>query len=87
MGFFAEDRRFRRMSMQYHRYQIGDTVTASAMGVPPGPYRISRLVAASDNGVMNYRARSLQNDEERALAESALSLWSEVKTYHSRLVC
>jgi hypothetical protein len=63
--------------MQHHQYQIGDTVSASAMGVLPGPYRISDLLPASDNGVLNYRARSLQDNAERALAENVLSSWSE----------
>jgi hypothetical protein len=66
--------------MPSHKFRIGETVTASAMGVPRGPYRITRLLPPSDNGVPNYRAKNIETDEERALAESALQLWSNEAT-------
>jgi hypothetical protein len=66
--------------MAYHRFRIGETVTASAMGVPRGPYRITRLLPPSDNGVPNYRAKNIETGEERALAEGALQSWSDEAT-------
>ena len=66
--------------MAYHRFRIGETVTASAMGVPHGPYRITRLLPASDNGVPNYRAKNIETNEERALAEGVLHTWSDEAT-------
>ena len=66
--------------MAYHRFRIGETVTASAMGVPRVPYRITRLLPPSDNGVPNYRAKNIETGEERALAEGALQSWSDEVT-------
>jgi hypothetical protein len=66
--------------MAYDRFRIGETVTASAMGVPRGPYRITRLLPPSDNGVPNYRAKNIETDAERALAEDALLPWSDQAT-------
>jgi hypothetical protein len=66
--------------MPSHEFKIGETVTASAMGVPRGPYRIIRLLPPSDNGVPNYRAKNIETNEERALAEGALQPWSDEAT-------
>ena len=66
--------------MPSHKFKIGETVTASAMGVPRGPYRITRLLPPSDNGVPNYRAKNIETGEERALAEGALQPWSDEAT-------
>jgi hypothetical protein len=30
--------------MTFHRFTIGDTVAANGFGIPPGPYRIVRLL-------------------------------------------
>ena len=70
--------------MAYHRFRIGETVSASAMGVPRGPYRITRLLPPSDNGVPNYRAKNIETDLERALAEDALRPWSDEATTISK---
>jgi hypothetical protein len=66
--------------MAYHRLRIGEMVTASAMGVLRGPYRITRLLPPSDNGVPNYWAKNIETGEERALAEGALQPWSDETT-------
>jgi hypothetical protein len=63
--------------MSFHRFKIDEKVIASAEGIPPGPYRITRLLPASDNGILNYRGRHLETDQERALTERALQPWSE----------
>lgn len=63
-----------------YRFKIDDTVIANSEGVAPGPYRITRLLPASDEtGVPNYRVRDLGNNQERSLAETAVSPWSAVK--------
>jgi hypothetical protein len=61
----------------YHRFRIGEKVTASGMGIPWGPYRITRLLPPSDNGVPNYRATNVDTGSERALAEDALRPWTD----------
>jgi hypothetical protein len=45
--------------MVAHRFHVGDLVAASAMGVPPGPYRVTRLLPTTDSGDINYRAEDL----------------------------
>jgi hypothetical protein len=63
--------------MVAHRFHVGDIVAASAMGVPPGPYRVTRLLPASGSGDINYRAEDLASGQERALLERSMWLWSE----------
>jgi hypothetical protein len=63
--------------MVAHRFHVGDLVAASAMGVLPGPYRVTRLLPASDSGDINYRAEDLSSGQERALAERSMQLWTE----------
>jgi hypothetical protein len=61
-----------------HRFKLDDTVIATGIGVAPGPYRITRLLPASDQtGVPNYRVADVANNQERALAETAMRTWSE----------
>lgn len=57
--------------MAYHRFHIGQRVAASAFGVPPGPYEITRLLPLADR-VPYYRAKSLSDGHERALFEVSL---------------
>jgi hypothetical protein len=59
--------------MSEHRFQIGETVIATAYGAPPGPYSITRQLPA-DQGKLSYRGKSLVDNHERALAENALRL-------------
>jgi hypothetical protein len=63
--------------MVAHRFHVGDLVVASAMGVPPGPYRITRLLPASESGDISYRAENLASGQERTLVERSMRLWSE----------
>jgi hypothetical protein len=55
----------------YHRFQIGQTVAASGVGVPAGPYRVTRLLPLS-NGEPHYRAESVADGHERAFSEAAI---------------
>ena len=57
--------------MAHHRFCIGERVVASAYGVPPGPYEITRLLPLADN-VAFYRAKSATDGHERALSEPTL---------------
>jgi hypothetical protein len=57
--------------MTFHRFAIGETVAANGFGIPPGPYRIVRLLPLA-GGVPQYRAKSMVDEHERALAESDL---------------
>lgn len=57
--------------MMQHRFEIGQLVTAYLMGVPSGPYQISRLLPPIE-GKPQYWARSADDHHERALPESAL---------------
>jgi hypothetical protein len=57
--------------MTSHRFTIGQTVAANGLGIPAGPYRIVRLLPLAE-GVPQYRAKSMVDDHERALAESDL---------------
>jgi hypothetical protein len=57
--------------MAYHRFRIGQQVVASAFGVPPGSYEITRLLPLAE-GVPYYRAKSLGDGHERALSEHSL---------------
>ena len=57
----------------YHRFQIGQTVAASGLGVPAGPYRVTRLLPLSD-GVPHYRAESVADGHERVFPEAAIRL-------------
>ena len=49
--------------MTYHHFQVGQFITAHALGVPAGPYRITRLLPLS-NGVPQYRLKSAVDDLE-----------------------
>ena len=57
--------------MAFHRFRIGQRVAASAFGVPPGPYEITRLLPLAD-GVPYYLAKSVTDGHERAVAEPSL---------------
>ena len=57
--------------MSDHLFALGQTVAASGMGVPPGPYRITRLLPVS-HGVPQYRGKSVVDEHERALSEAAI---------------
>jgi|KBSMisStaDraftv2_1062788.scaffolds.fasta_scaffold492961_2 hypothetical protein len=59
--------------MSDHRFDLGETVAASEFGVPPGPYRITRLLPPSD-GVPRYRVKSVVDAHERAFSERAIQL-------------
>jgi hypothetical protein len=59
--------------MSEHRFQIGQTVVVSTYGAPPGPYSITRLLPANQ-GVPNYRGKSLVDAHERAISENAIRL-------------
>jgi hypothetical protein len=63
--------------MVAHRFHVGDLVAANAMGVLPGPYRVTRLLPASHSGDINYRAEDLSSGQERVLAERSMKLWTE----------
>jgi hypothetical protein len=63
--------------MVAHRFHVGDLVAANAMGVLPGPYRVTRLLPASDSGDINYRAEDMSNGQERVLAERSMQLRTE----------
>jgi hypothetical protein len=54
-----------------HRFQLGQSVAATGLNVPPGPYRITRLLPLAD-GMPQYHAKSLVDNHERALAENAI---------------
>jgi hypothetical protein len=57
--------------MTDHRFRIGERVVASAFGVPPGPYEITRALPLA-HGVPFYRAKSVTDGHERAMSESSL---------------
>jgi hypothetical protein len=59
--------------MSKHRFQIGETVIATAYGAPPGPYSITRQLPAN-HGELSYRGKSLLDNHERALAENVIRL-------------
>ena len=63
--------------MVAHRFHVGDLVAASAMGVLPGPYRVTRLLPASNSGEISYRAEDLASGQERELVERSMRLWSD----------
>ena len=42
--------------MTFHRFAIGETVAANGFGIPPGPYRIVRLLPLA-GGVPQYGRR------------------------------
>ena len=57
--------------MTYHTFAVDQIVTAHALGAPEGPYRIVRL-SPSVNSSPQYRVKSIVDDHERTLRESAL---------------
>ena len=59
--------------MRDHHFQIDQLVIARALGVPAGPYRITRLLPLS-NGVPQYRLKSAVDDLERAVPENAIRM-------------
>jgi hypothetical protein len=63
-------------SMAAHRFHVGDLVEVSAMGVSPGPYRVTQLLPASNSGEINYRAVELASGQERALVERSMRIWT-----------
>jgi hypothetical protein len=67
-----------------HRFHVGDLVEVSAMGVSPGPYRVTRLLPGSDNGEINYRAVELASGQERALVERSMRIWIAPSSFPGR---
>jgi hypothetical protein len=59
--------------MTDYRFRIAERVVASAYGVPPGPYEITRMLPI-ENGVPFYRAKCIADGHERALSEPSLRL-------------
>jgi hypothetical protein len=57
--------------MTYHTFAIDQLVVAHALGAPEGPYRIVQLLQLA-NGIPQYRVKSVVDDHERTLPESAL---------------
>ena len=57
--------------MSEHQFSVGQNIAAMGAGVPPGPYQISRLLPVAD-GVPQYRAKSVVDQHERALPETAM---------------
>ncbi len=53
--------------MPYHHFKIGQTVTAHGVGIPTGPYVVTRLLPAVGKDP-SYRVKS-ENGIERALLE------------------
>ena len=64
--------------MPPHRFKLDEMVIANGAGLPPGPYRITKLLPPSDQtGVPTYRVKDVGNNQERALAETAMHTWSQ----------
>ena len=59
--------------MSEHQFSVGQNIAATGAGVPPGPYQIGRLLPVAD-GVPQYRAKSVVDQHERALPETAMRL-------------
>ena len=54
-----------------HRYALGDLVVGRSLAVPPGPYRIVRLLPSVD-GEPHYHGRSTVDGHQRALMEGQI---------------
>jgi hypothetical protein len=57
--------------MTHYTFVIDQLVTAHALSVPEGPYRIAKLLPLAHDRPQ-YRVKSIVDDHERALPESAL---------------
>ena len=57
--------------MTYHTFAIDQLVTAHALSTPKGPYRIVQSLPLV-NGIPQYWVKSVVDDHERALPESAM---------------
>ena len=58
-----------------HRFQLGQSVAATGLNVPPGPYRITRLLPLAD-GMPQYHAKRLVDNHQRAKVRSEQS-WDD----------
>jgi hypothetical protein len=61
--------------MAAHRYKVGKVVDAAKdkYGViPPGPYEVVRQLPPAQDGVWQYRVKSMQNGHERVIREDQL---------------
>ena len=54
--------------MSDHTFLLGQTVAANGFGIPPGPYKITRLLPTS-HGIPQYRAKSVVDQHERKATE------------------
>jgi hypothetical protein len=61
--------------MATHRYKVGKVVETAKdkFGViPPGPYEVVRQLPPAQDGVWQYRVKSMQNGHERVIREDQL---------------
>jgi hypothetical protein len=63
--------------MTVYRFNVGDLVVATDMGVSPGPYRVLRQLPDSGDGDICYRAINLASGQERALVERSIRIWTD----------
>jgi hypothetical protein len=57
-----------------HRFQVGQTISATGLAILPGPFRIVRLLPLSESGVPQYHVTSTADGHERVFAETAMRL-------------
>lgn len=61
--------------MAAHRYKVGkvvDTAKDKFGAIPPGPYEVVRQLPPAQDGVWQYRIKSMQNGHERVIREDQL---------------
>ena len=52
-----------------HRFQVGQTISATGLAILPGPFRIVRLLPLSESGVPQYHVTSTTDGHDRIFAE------------------
>ena len=60
--------------MSAHRFRVGEAVSANGPAVFAGPYRFTRLLPISENGVPQYHVTSVSDGHDRVLPEPAMRL-------------
>jgi hypothetical protein len=57
-----------------HRFQVGQTISATGLAILPGPFRIVRLLPLSESGVPQYRVTSIADGHDRVFPETTMRL-------------